>query len=67
MDDFRGWAMHCHRMAAKAPSQALKSGWLRLAATWLQMAADEERRNREGKFQAVTLAKASRPGSSLSH
>ena len=67
MDDYREWAMHCHRKAAKAPSEALKLGWLQLAAIWLQMATDQEWRSREEKFHAVSLAKASRQGSPLSH
>ena len=67
MDDYREWATHCHRMAAKAPSDALRSGWLQLAAMWLQMATDQEWRSLEEKLHPLTLTKASRPGSSLPH
>lgn len=63
MHDYREWATHCHRMAAKAPTEALKASWLQLAAIWLQMATNQEWRGREKKFHAVPQAEISRPRS----
>jgi hypothetical protein len=46
-DDFRRQADMCHAQAAKTVSQPDKDAWLRLAADWLTLAEDAERRTGE--------------------
>ena len=43
-DRFRTEAEECRQMAAKAVSKPDKEGWLNLAAGWLRLAEDAERR-----------------------
>jgi hypothetical protein len=43
-DNFRIQADMCHARAAKTVSQPDKDAWLRLAADWLMLAEDAERR-----------------------
>ena len=42
---FRSEAEKCHHMATKAISEPDKEGWLELAAEWIKLAQDAERRH----------------------
>jgi hypothetical protein len=46
-DNFRRQADLCHAQAAKTVSQPDRDAWLRLAADWLGLAEDAERRTGE--------------------
>jgi hypothetical protein len=37
LDEFRGYADECQRMAERAPTEAEKIQWLRLVQSWLRM------------------------------
>jgi hypothetical protein len=52
---YREWAAHCRYMAAKAPSEALRADWSKVAAIWLQMAIDQAALSPERKVQIMLV------------
>lgn len=51
-DEFRRQADICRKTAAKAATEELRAGWLRLAAEWQSMATPESLAPREGSIAA---------------